>query len=69
MSATEIIAELSKLDPHDLELVNAHVDALLQSKSRENSAQKPIGDLLLEFAGTAQGLPSDYSGNLTPFPT
>jgi hypothetical protein len=64
MSATEIIAELSKLSSHDLELVNARVDALLQSKARETSAQKPIGDLLLEFAGTAKGLPSDYSENL-----
>ena len=63
MSATEIIAELSKLDRHDLELVNARVDALLQSKQQGNSPQKRIGQVLLEFAGTAKGLPSDYSAN------
>ena len=65
MSAQEIIAELSKLGPKDLERVDAQLHELLAAATRENtSRQKPIGKVLLEFAGKAQGLPPDYSTNL-----
>lgn len=65
MSAHEIIAELSKLGPKDLERIDAQLHELLAAAKRENrSRQKPIGKVLLEFAGKAEGLPPDYSTNL-----
>jgi hypothetical protein len=64
MSAQEIIAELSKLDRKELERVDARLHELLAVKREGKPRQKPIGKVLLEFAGNAQGLPSDYSINL-----
>jgi hypothetical protein len=65
MSASEIIAELPKLDRRELELVNASVEALLQpAPEQPTPRQTPIGQVLLEFAGRAEGLPPDYSANL-----
>jgi len=65
MSAQEIIAELSKLDRKELERVDAQLHELLASAKRDGEpGQKAIGKVLLEFAGKAEGLPSDYSTNL-----
>jgi hypothetical protein len=65
MSANEIIAELPKLAEEDLRRVDAQLHTLLgERKQRPASGQVPIGKVLLEFAGRAEGLPSDYSANL-----
>lgn len=58
MSAQEIIAELPKLNPDELRLVKAKVDDLAGAERA-----KTIGEILLEFAGTAEGLPSDMARN------
>ncbi len=57
MSAQEIIAELPKLNPDEFRLVKAKVDDLAKTRRRT------IGDALLEFAGTAEGLPRDMARN------
>jgi hypothetical protein len=57
MSAQEIIAELPKLKPEELRLVKAKVDDLARAERRT------IGKVLLEFAGTAEGLPRDMARN------
>ena len=65
MSAQEIIAELSKLDRKELEKVDAQLHELLVEAKRDGEpCQKPIGKVLLEFAGQAEGLSPDYSINL-----
>jgi hypothetical protein len=65
MSANDIIAELPKLERAELERVDARLHQLLQrSESGGVPPQKPIGEVLLEFAGKADGLPPDYSTNL-----
>ena len=65
MSANEIIAELPKLEQADLERVDARLHQLLEAGRRDKvPSRKPIGQVLLEFAGKAQGMPSDYSTNL-----
>ena len=55
MSAQEIIAELPKLKPDEFRLVQAKVEDLAKMKRRT------IGEVLLDFAGTAEGLPSDMA--------
>jgi hypothetical protein len=61
MSAQEIIAELIKLDPADLQLV--------KQKLSELEAAAPLapktgwGTALSEIIGTADDLPSDLSAN------
>jgi hypothetical protein len=66
MSAEQIIAELPKLKRQELELVNARVHELLETNTDEQRKfQKPIGEVLLEFAGKAEGLPADYSRAVT----
>jgi hypothetical protein len=65
MSANEIIAELPKLPRQELERVDARLHELLETSQRDDKMRhKPIGRVLLEFAGKAQGLPADYSTNL-----
>ena len=65
VSANEIIAELQKLEREELERVDARLRQLLdRAKRSATPRQKPIGQVLLEFAGKAQGLPADYSTNL-----
>jgi hypothetical protein len=65
MSANEIITELPKLERKDLELVEARLRELLdQGCAQAKESSKAIGEVLLEFAGQAQGLPPDYSTNL-----
>ena len=64
MSVNEIIAELPKLEQADLERVDARLHQLLEAgRCDKVPSRKPIGQALLEFAGKAQGLPSDYSTN------
>ncbi len=57
MSAQEIIAELAKLKPEEFRLVQAKVEDLAKAKRRL------IGEVLLDFAGTAEGLPRDMARN------
>ena len=57
MSAQEIIAELPKLKPDEFRLVRAKVEDLAKAKRRT------IGEVLLDFAGTAEGLPRDMARN------
>ena len=57
MSAQEIIAELSKLNPDEFRLVKAKVDDLAKVR------RQTVGDALLEVAGTAEGLPRDMARN------
>lgn len=57
MSAQEIIAELAKLKPEEFRLVKAKVDDLAKERRRT------IGDVLLQVAGTAEGLPRDMARN------
>ena len=61
MSAQEIIAELRKLDRKELEQVDAQLHKLLGSAESKKQHGKPLREVLLDFAGKAEGLPSDYS--------
>ena len=75
MSAQEIIAELPKLRPEELELVRARLDSLAPvradgkiGKSGEpgpppRPAKESWGDFVQRVAGTAQGLPPDLAEN------
>jgi len=64
MSAQEIIAELSKLDRKELEREDTQLHELLDVAQRKKGAQKSLREILLHFAGKAEGLPPDYSTNL-----
>ena len=64
MSAQEIIAELSKLDRKELERVDAQLHKLLSPAPSKSHPGNRLGEVLLQFAGKAQGLPPDYSTNL-----
>jgi hypothetical protein len=64
MSTQEIIAELLKLDRTDLERVDAQLHKLLSSGPAKKNTKRPLREVLLQFAGKAQGLPPDYSANL-----
>jgi len=59
MSAQEIIAELPKLKPEELEQVKARAEELTLQAQR----QKTLSEALLEFAGVAEGLPPDLAEN------
>jgi hypothetical protein len=59
MSAQEIIAELPKLSRPELEKVDRELRELLQ----DNGRSKSWGEALLDVAGTAEGLPSDFAKN------
>lgn len=60
MSANEIIAELTKLTPEELRQVKAKVEELVTQPAQP---QRSVWDVLLEFAGTAEGLPPDLAEN------
>ena len=65
MSANEILAELPKLNREELERLNARLHQLLdRPHPEEKPPGKPIGQVMLEFAGKAEGLPKDYSANV-----
>jgi hypothetical protein len=61
MSAQEIIAELPKLDPVELQLVKQKLAELEAAASRE--PRTGWGAALLEIAGSAEDLPADLSIN------
>jgi hypothetical protein len=76
MSAQEIIAELSKLKPEELQLVKAQLEALAAAppvrsdrvKSRPGgepprSKKESLGAFVRRVAGTAEGLPPDLAEN------
>jgi hypothetical protein len=60
MSAQEIIAELPKLKPEELQRVKA---GLAELERRQTPPERSVWDALLEFAGTAEGLPPDLAEN------
>ncbi len=65
MSANEIMAELPKLKREDLERLDARLHQLLnRPQPGEGRRGKAIGQVMLEFAGRAEGLPEDYSANI-----
>lgn len=61
MSAQEIIAELSKLQPDELQRVKAKLHEMETSAHPE--PRTGWGQALLEIAGTADDLPADLSIN------
>jgi len=61
MSAQEIIAELSKLRPDELQRVKEKLHELETISQREPRTR--WGHALLEIAGTADDLPADLSVN------
>ena len=61
MSAQEIIANLPSLTRPEFEQVDAKLHQLLRSNG--GASGKSWGDALLEIAGTAEGLPSDFAHN------
>ena len=60
MSAQEIIAELPKLKPEELQRVKA---GLAELERQQTPPERSVWDALLEFAGTAKGLPPDLAEN------
>jgi hypothetical protein len=60
MSAQEIIAELPKLKPEELQRVKA---GLAELERQPTPPERSVWDALLEFAGTAEGLPRDLAEN------
>ena len=60
MSAQEIIAELPKLKPEELQRVKA---GLADLERQQTPPERSVWDALLEFAGTAEGLPPDLAEN------
>ena len=61
MSTQEIIAELPKLNPDELQLVKRKL-AELEAKA-SGKPQTGWGTALLEIAGSAEDLPADLSIN------
>jgi hypothetical protein len=60
MSAQEIIAELPKLKPDELQRVKA---GLAELERQQTPPERSVWDALLEFAGTAEGLPPGLAEN------
>ena len=60
MNAQEIIAELPKLKPEELQRVKA---GLAELERQQTPPERSVWDALLEFAGTAEGLPPDLAEN------
>ena len=76
MGAQEIITELSKLEPEELRLVKAQLEALAAAPLVESKGvnlgqagepprpgKESLGDFVLRVAGTAEGLPPDLAEN------
>ena len=60
MSVREILAELPRLTADEL----AAVDEKLRELQGKNDGTPPMwGQALLEIAGTAEGLPTDFAEN------
>ena len=64
MSTDEIIAELEKLGPGDLQRVKARVETLETKgdKKKPKAGNESLSEFLLRYAGTFDDLPSDMSG-------
>jgi hypothetical protein len=60
MSAQDIIAELPKLKPEELQRVKA---GLAELERQQKAPERSVWDALLEFAGSAKGLPPDLAEN------
>jgi hypothetical protein len=60
MSAQEIIEELPRLKPEELQRVKA---TLVELEKRLMPPEHTVWDVLLGFAGKAEGLPHDLSVN------
>lgn len=60
MNAREIIAELPKLTQQELIQVQEKAKELASGPAREHQA---LSEALLQFAGSAEGLPSDLAEN------
>ena len=60
MSAQEIILELPRLKPEELRQVKA---SLTELEKQQRHPDRSVWDVLLEFAGKAEGLPPDLSAN------
>ncbi len=60
MSVQEIITELPKLTAAELQRVKA---GLAELEERQTQPERSVWDALLEFAGTAEGLPPDLAEN------
>lgn len=65
MSTDEIIAELEKLPPEDLQRVKSRMEELEANGGGEKpmAGEESLGEFLLKFAGTFNDLPSDMSVN------
>ncbi len=64
MSANEIIAELTRLNRSELEAVDAKLHELLGPTTHvEQQATPNWGRKLAKFAGSVEGLPTDYAVN------
>ncbi len=64
MSATEIIAELTKLNRSELEAVDAKLHELLVAPAKRQPASRSHwGQNLAKLAGAVEGLPADYALN------
>lgn len=64
MSANEIIAELTRLNRSELEAVDAKLHELLGPTAHsEQQATPNWGRKLAKFAGSVEGLPTDYAVN------
>jgi hypothetical protein len=61
MSKAEILEEIPKLTPSEREEIRLRIEELAKSKGEEGN--KTVWDVLHEFAGTAENLPSDMSVN------
>jgi hypothetical protein len=60
VSAREIIAELPKLRPEELQRVKA---GLAELERQQAPPERSVWDALLEFASTAKGLPPALAEN------
>jgi len=57
MSVDEILAELPRLKPHELETVELKLRELLP----QNPPVKTVWESLRELAGSVEGLPPDFA--------
>ena len=63
MSAQEIIAELPKLDPIEIQLLRERINQLQRPPSSSNEAPTGWGRAMLNLVGAADDLPPDLSLN------
>jgi hypothetical protein len=61
MSKAEILEEIPKLTPDEREEIRLKIEELAKANGEEGN--KTVWDVLHEFAGSAENLPSDISVN------